>query len=157
MFSSITDIFLLNTEGGRAKLVEKLEFAEQALVGLDVLYVEDFPELENLREVRASIGKVIAVVSLPDTVLKNYEAARMITRAANDLRGNISDDPQRAALAFGKLFKGLSSFVEYLPPPLNMLAEMFADLEYFFETIRQQRHPNVHMREPGALELVDNL
>ncbi len=80
-----------------------------------------------------------------------------ITQAVYDLRGNIRDNPQKAAKAFGKLFSGIGELANYLPFPVNSYLAIFAKAEDFFENVRANMQPEVHFREPGSRELINNL
>ena len=79
-----------------------------------------------------------------------------IVKAVSDLRGNIRDNPQRAAKAFGKLFSGIGELAEYLPFPISSYLSIFADAEDYFETVRVLTQPEVHMN-PAVRDVIDNL
>ena len=80
-----------------------------------------------------------------------------IVKAVSDLRGNIRDNPQRAAKAFGKLFSGIGELASYLPFPINSYIGIFAEAEDFFENIRVLTQPEVHFREPGLRDVINNV
>lgn len=139
----------------KADLIDNLEKASGYLNAME--YVVD--ERYKVAEYRSKIDKTVEVLSLPDTVSQNVMSALKIARAVDDLRkiGYLQNDPTGAALAFGRLFAGVGELARYLPPPVNGYFEIFADAEMFFVNLRAQMQPEVHMREPGLREVIDNL
>lgn len=137
----------------KEKIINSLEFTSQALEVAES-FIDD---VDKLSDYRAKIDKTVEILSLPDTIIENYGSAMKIVKAVSDLRGNIRDNPQRAAKAFGKLFSGIGELAEYLPFPINSYLAIFADAEDFFENVRVQRQPEIHFREPGLRDVIDNL
>ena len=137
----------------RGKLVSALNDASGYLE-IAEYFVND---ADRLSAYRSKINEVSNVLSLPDTVVKNYLSAVKIIQAVSDLRGDIRKNPQRSAKAFGKLFSGIGELAQYLPFPVNTYLEIFAGAEDFFENIRANMDMSVHFREPGIRETIDNL
>ncbi len=137
----------------RAKMISSLSDASGYLEVAEY-FVDD---MGKLQEFRSRIDKTVEVLSLPDTVVKNYMTAMKIVQAVADLRGNIRQNPQRAAKAFGKLFSGIGELAHYLPFPVNSYIAIFAEAEDFFENIRVQMSPEVHMKERGLREVIDGI
>ena len=80
---------------------EHLSDVETALV-LSSYFAND--EIgEKLGTYGGKIGDFAGYIAMPETVVKNFQAALKITTAIAGLKGKISDNPQAAAKAFGKL------------------------------------------------------
>jgi len=137
----------------RKQLKNNLEKASEYL-GYAEYFVNDG---HKLIEYRGKIDEVVKVLSLPDTAIKNVMSVVKIAHAVSDLRGNIRDNPQRSAKAFGKLFSAIGELANYMPFPINTYLALFAEAENFFENIRVQMSPEVHFREPGIREVIENL
>lgn len=140
------------------KVLEALDSASENLG--DVSTALRFAEFFADDEIGGVLGTYSEHVSgfaeklaMPGTVIKNFQSAMKITSAVTGLKGKISDNPQAAAKAFGKLFAGIGELASYLPfPGVGMYLEIFAGAEDFFENIRVQTQPEVHMGEPGLRE-----
>ncbi len=137
----------------RKQLKSNLETAS-AYLGYAEHFVDDG---HKLVEYRQKVDHVLSVISAPDTAIKNLVSVAKIAQAVSDLRGSIHDNPQRSAKAFGKLFSGIGELARYLPFPVNTYLELFAEAEDFFENIRVQMSPEVHFREPGIRDVIENL
>ncbi len=114
---------------------------------------------DKLSEYGGTVSEFAGYIALPETVVKNFQAATKITSAVAGLKGKISDNPQAAALAFGRLFSGIGELSKYLPfPGVALYLELFAEAEYFFENIRVMTQPEVHFgegdRHPDVREAV---
>lgn len=145
-------INIWNLNSVRKQLKGDLEKASEYL-GYAEHFVDDG---HKLIEYRGKVNEVVKVLSMPDTAVKNLMSAVKITQAVYDLRGNIRDDPQKAAKAFGKLFSGIGELASYLPFPINSYLAIFAEAENFFENIRVQMQPDIHFKEPGISKYMDD-
>jgi hypothetical protein len=68
----------------------------------------------------------------------NFKAVMGIYEAWNDIDpATIVRNPQRAARAFGRLFKHVGVLAAYLPPPLNTYADFLAGFEDFFSDMQK--------------------
>jgi hypothetical protein len=139
----------------RQHLISNLERASVYLENME--YVVD--ERHKVAEYRSKIDKTVEVLKFPDTAYRNTKSALKIAMAVRELSKirYIPNDPNRAALAFGRLFAGIGELAHYLPPPVNGYFEIFAEAEMFFVNLRAKMQPEVHMREPGLRETIDNL
>jgi hypothetical protein len=144
-----------NYEDVRGQLVNALEKASRYLEYTE--YIVDDQNSEIIANYRGKLDKVVEVLELPNTLKRNYLTVVKIISAVSDLRGDIRANPQRAAKAFGKLFAGVGELAAYLPPPINTYLEIFAEAENFFEDLRVKMQPEIHMRERGLREVIDNL
>ncbi|HQY67009.1 MAG TPA: hypothetical protein PLD38_06985 [Pyrinomonadaceae bacterium] len=151
------DMILLTTSEGKQRLQENLEFVSASLTAVDILDDAGSAHLQKLGEIKGALDKTIDVLSFPETAIKNIGAAIEISYAISDLRGDIRSNPQRSAKAFGRIFAGLAVFSQYMPFPVSMYFSIFEGAEDFFENLRIQMQPEIHMREPGLREVIDNL
>ncbi|MEP7212839.1 MAG: hypothetical protein ABI791_07180 [Acidobacteriota bacterium] len=143
-----------NFHKSKEELIADLERASSYL-GAAEMVIDD---AERISVYRDKIDQTIQVLELPETTYKNIVSGIKIANAISDLgKINISQNPQAAAKAFGRLFSGIGELARYLPPPINGYFEIFAEAEHFFEDMRVKLDPRIHMREPGAQEVVDNL
>lgn len=149
-------VWTLAPNVAKEKLQNTLEYASSALDVAET-FVDSRDKVSKIQGFKGKIDKMSKMLSLPETVIKNYHSALKITRAVADLRGNIRDNPQKAAKAFGKLFSGVGELAPYMPFPISSYVGMFADAEDFFENLRVQMQPEVHFREKGIKEIIDKL
>lgn len=148
--------------GGKQTLIDALDNASAGLedVSTSLNFAEVFADASvasKLENYRSKLVEMAEKLALPGTAIKNYQAAMKILEGVNGLRGKIRDNPQAAAIAFGKLFSGIGELAKYLPPPINGYFGIFADAENFFETLRVKTQPEVHFKERGLREVIDNL
>ena len=140
----VYELISLSTSDGKKRLVGKLEYASNMLLVAETLDSFASNDLQHLRKLRGGLNKTIEVLNMPDTVLKNLEASMQIVDAIQGLDGKISDDPVKAARAFGKLFAGLGKLAEYMPPPVRYYVQLFEGAEEFFSNMQIKIVP--HMR-----------
>lgn len=131
----------------REKVLEALESASESLgdVSTALAFAEFFAN-EEIGAALSGYGKHISEfaghLSKPGTIIKNFQAAMKITEAITGLRGKISDNPQAAAKAFGKLFAGIGQLASYMPFPFSMYLEIFAGAEDFFVNLQKAIVPH---------------
>lgn len=146
------------TEPNKAKenLKEMLDYASSA-PDIAETFTDSRSGLAKIRNLKGKLGTMSKVLTTPETVIQNVHSVIKISRAIGDLRGNIRDNPQKAAKAFGKLFSGIGELAPFMPFPISSYVAIFADAEDFFENLRVQMQPEVHFREPGIREVINNL
>jgi hypothetical protein len=72
------------------------------------------------------------------SVHANLKAVVGIYEAWSDIDpATIVRNPQRAAKAFGRLFKHVAVLAAYLPPPLNVYADFLSGFEDFFSDMQK--------------------
>jgi hypothetical protein len=140
----------------KKELKDALSDASMALKVAENL-VDSEEKRALIRLYRGKINEVSHMLSKFNTTIKNYHIAKKIVSAVSDLQGNIRDNPQKSAKAFGKLFSGIGQLSHYLPFPINSYFAIFADAENFFENLRIQMQPEIHFKEPGLREVIENL
>ncbi len=133
------------------QLIEDLEFAASTLKTLNSL------DKNKVYYFAEHFEKTIKILKLRDTIVKNYNSGKKIAEAISILKrmGSSLDNQQAAAQAYGKLFSGIGELAEYLPPPINSYLAIFADAEDFFENIRVQADPKIHIRGDNLKALRD--
>lgn len=134
----------------KKKVLEALESAAANLSDVETAiklsrYFADDEIGKKLGKCGEKVGEFAGYLALPETVVKNFQAAIKITTAIAGLKGKISDNPQGAAIAFGKLFSGIGELASYVPfPGARAYFEFFKGAENFFENIRVKTQPEVH-------------
>lgn len=93
---------------------------------------------DRLDGIAGKLESGLAVHANFKAVLGIYEAWSAIDPAT------IVGNPQRAAKAFGRLFKHVGVLAAYLPPPLNTYADFLAGFEDFFSDMQK----TMDMRSP---------
>ena len=142
----------------RQELAKNLAIASGYLEHAEMI----FHEKHKIGEYKSKIDTTVKVLNAPETaasVINDLKSTMQIAKAVSDLRKikYLHNDPERAAYAFGRLFAGVGKLSKYLPPPVNGYFEIFADAEMFFVNTRAKMQPEVHMREPGLRDVIDNL
>ena len=86
---------------------------------------------DRLDAIAGKIESGVGVHANLKAVLGLYEAWGDIDPAT------IARNPQRAAKAFGRLFKHVGVLAAYLPPPLNTYADFLSGFEDFFSDMQK--------------------
>ena len=146
----------------KKKVLEALESAAENLNDVETVltlssYFANDEIGEKLGVYGGKISEFAGHLALPGTVVKNFQAAIKITTAIAGLKGKISDNPQAAAKAFGKLFSGIGELASYLPfPGARAYFEFFKGAENFFENIRVKTQPEIHFKNDNKRIIDDD-
>lgn len=154
LFDKMDLNWIWSTKELREKLQTGVEQSEEALSIYKYL-VQSGEDFNKLQEYQDALGKTADWLSKPEAVVENYKAAMKITRGVQHLRkiGNIRNDPEGAAWAFGKIFKGIGDLSSHLPPFLGAYLSIFSSAENFFLNIRHLSSEKNHMKQwPTVLE-----
>lgn len=133
---------LWKTKGDLIKNLEKASsYLEYMEIGMD--------ERHKIGKYKGVIDETVKVLKLPDTAYSNVKSALKVARAVSELNkiSYIHQQPERAAIAFGRLFAGIGELSHYLPPPINGYFEIFAEAEHFFTSLRAKMQPEVHFKQ----------
>jgi hypothetical protein len=108
-------------------------------------------ELQNLKDaadkaqraIQVAQGVAAFVKMNGDSAAKLGKASEAVGKVSETLGkdGIIQQDPDRAALAFGKLFAGFGRLANHLPPPANAYAQILEGCGDFFYNMRQKLDP----------------
>lgn len=146
------DLALIYKPGeAKKRLQQDLERASDALMIAEA-FVDD---IETLRGYRSKVDEIVHMLSLTDTVISNVRSAIKIYGAVSDLRGNIRNNPEKAAKAFGRLFSGIGELAQYMPFPISSYLGIFKDAENFFENVRQNTRPMAQKTDPISREAAE--
>jgi hypothetical protein len=137
-------------------LLSALDDFDTLLQGAEYAVREDYAgKIANIRDklnsTKDSISKFLEHYDSLEEVWKFTNIVREIRRI------DIMQDPQGAALAFGKAFSSIGKFLSKLPAPFSFYGEFLAGMETFFDDVRRGLDPEVHMKEPGIREVIRNL
>ena len=139
-------------DAAKAKVLEALDSAAENLSDVETAmilasYFGDEKIGKELSVYGGKVGEFAGHLARPGSVIKNFQAAMKISQAVVNLRGKISDNPQAAAKAFGKLFSGIGELASYLPfPGAREYLGFFKGAENFFENIRVMSQIEVHIK-----------
>jgi hypothetical protein len=107
---------------------------------------------EGVDAVTDSLSGLSEVCDHIATIIKINDGVSALSRI-----GNIRNDPEGAAKAFGKVLSGIGELAHFLPYPASDYVGILQGAVDFFVTVRRQMQPEVHMREPGIRETIENL
>jgi hypothetical protein len=140
--------WIYSTKELREKLKNGVEQSAQALSYLKHI-VGSGEEYNRLLKYEEGLGKAGEWLSMPETVVENIAAAYKITRGFKHLSkiGNIRNDPEGAAWAFGKIFKGIGDLSSHLPAFLGAYLSIFSEAENFFLDIRHKMSEKTHFKQ----------
>jgi hypothetical protein len=123
-------------------------------------YVPEFDEIVGrLSQVQDGVNAVSGGLSRAVNLCASIKSVSKIRNSIAVLSqlDDLRSDPEAAARAFGTLLSGVGELAQFLPPPANGFLVILRDAKDFFVTLRQQMQPEVHMREEGLREVIDNL
>lgn len=143
---------------------ETLQYVEKELDEFDtslqiVEHMTEFSEYSHkIEELRGKISTIKSGISKTVNYASTYEDAKQFLKAIRRIRGlGNSADPVTAARAYGAAMKSLGRLVEKLPPPAGSVGTLIAEMGAIFHKVVANMQPEVHMREPGLREVIDNL
>ncbi len=120
------------------KLAETLERSASA-ARTTAAFIGDQKAAEALEGGADALDDIAGHINTGLKIHSNYKAVVGIYLAWKEIDpGSISQNPQRAALAFGSLFANVGVLAENLPPPLNVYAEFLAGFENFFSDMQKK-------------------
>lgn len=100
-------------------------------------HLQDFsPYAYKLEELRQKIGKVRETIAKPLAYAAVYEDAKDLLSAVRRIgRIDPKSDPIGAAKAYGAAMKSFGRLVEKLPPPMNAVGSLIAEMGEIFAKV----------------------
>ena len=122
-------------------------------------YVQDFSEYAHkIEELRGKISVVRETLSKPLAYAATYEDSKELLSAIRRIRQiDPRTNPAAAAKAYGAAMRSFGRLVELLPPPANAVGTLIAEMGMIFHKVVANMQPEVHFREPGLREVIENL
>lgn len=122
---------------------DKAQRAIQVAQGVAAFVKMNGDSAAKLGKASEAVGKVSETLGTINDVCLDIKAVGQIHDAIKVLNqdGIIQQDPDRAALAFGKLFAGFGRLANHLPPPANAYAKILEGCGDFFYNMRQKLDP----------------
>lgn len=123
-------------------------------------YVREFDRYQGkISQIKSGVNAVKDNLSNLDEVCNTINSVLKIDEGVSALIriGDIRNDPEGAAVAFGKTLSGIGEIAKFLPYPVSAYVGILSGAEDFFVNMRHSMNPRVHMREPGIKEVIDNL
>ncbi len=129
-------------------------------------YVPVFDKYQaKISQIKSGVDAVRNTASKIGDICDKIAAIHKIDQGVRALIeiGEIQNDPEGAAAAFGKVLSGVGEIASYLPYPVSAYVGILKGAENFFLDMRHKMSEKVHMREssggsaPGVRETIDNL
>ena len=133
-----------NSHGADSGLIDALSYAYSAL---DHLVYLDPSDVFQAADYQQQLDIVIDVLRLPQVFIANDAVTRRIHESIARMKriGDARRDPAGSAQAFQDLFSALGELAHELPSPVDGSAEIFAEAEEFFESLRLELQPPVQL------------
>lgn len=133
-----------DSHGADSGLIDALSYAYSAL---DHLVYLDPNDVFQAADYQQQLDIVIDVLRLPQVFIANDAVTRRIHDAVARMKriGDARRDPAGSAQAFQTLFGALGELAHELPSPVDCSADIFAEAEDFFESLRLELQPQVRL------------
>jgi hypothetical protein len=135
-----------------ATLRSGLTYAEHSMAAAARL--AEFRRMPGATQYLQRARQAIGTVSQGLDGIQVFREIDTVRRAIQDLNriGNVANDPNAAARAFGQLCSGLGQLSSHLPPPANTYADFLSESGEFFTNMLSNLDPAQRWRhrEDGA-------